>query len=91
MKNNLIKYNNNNNSGDELENFNYRLKNEKFFLVNDKIIKEISKSLDILANNDNLTLKYKKEIIELQNNLKWYKFSDLFETKRTMFSQISFY
>ena len=70
MKNNLIKYNNNNNSGDELENFNYRLKNEKFFLVNDKIIKEISKSLDILANNDNLTLKYKKEIIELQNNLK---------------------
>ena len=42
----------------------------------------------MLANNNST---YKKEIVELQKNFKWFKSSDLFKPKSTMFSKISFY
>lgn len=71
----------------EKKEFNYRLNNEKFFLKNDNILTEINKNFKMLYNS----LQFKKEIDELKKNLDWYKSSDLFEPKNTMFSQISFY
>ena|ERR1700744_209577 len=66
--------------------FIHEIENGKFFLKNDKILNTISENLEMLANN----LKFKKEIDKLKENLEWYKSSDLFETKKTQFSTISF-